>query len=519
MAEEPESGMSVTRLPSPAPWVTRVSEEMPGPSPAASRNLRLGLLLRVVDAVAVTVAWTTVAWIAGLVGLAAIGLVGAAVVTTLIGLSVQRLYRARECAVRAIEHLRIARSAVAGGLAALVVASVGPAADASVAMLTVAACGAAAASLTLFAGRWGYRTLVVSWRRRGFLSWPVVLIGTNHEALALQRLMADHPEHGFRIVGILGDLSEAAALPDDVPWLGRSADAPEVIERVGASGAVIAASALDVAELNALVRDLVDRGLHVRVSSGLLGLSHSRLRVAPVGHETLLYLERARLRPSQLRIKRTLDLVGATTALVLAAPVLLLASALIKLRDGGDVLFRQQRVGLGGEHFTLLKLRTMVPDAERLRAGLEAQNQRSGPLFKMAGDPRITPIGRILRETSLDELPQLWNVLRGEMSLVGPRPALPDEVAEFSERLLRRHQVKPGLTGLWQVEARDNPSFWSYERLDVFYVENWSVGLDLSIIAGTVGVVLGRAASPVLRVLRRRRRLPSEVATPVGVIE
>jgi lipopolysaccharide/colanic/teichoic acid biosynthesis glycosyltransferase len=179
--------------------------------------------------------------------------------------------------------------------------------------------------------------------------------------------------------------------------------------------------------------------------------------------------------------------------LLLSAPVLAITAAIIKLQDGGPVLFRQERVGKDDERFTVFKLRTMVQNAEDLLIDLRDQNERDeGPLFKLASDPRVTRIGRLLRATSIDELPQLVNVLRGEMSMVGPRPALPSEVEHFDERLRLRHRVLPGLTGLWQVEARDDPGFAAYRRLDLFYVENWSVALDLAIIAGTAQSVVAR---------------------------
>jgi lipopolysaccharide/colanic/teichoic acid biosynthesis glycosyltransferase len=169
------------------------------------------------------------------------------------------------------------------------------------------------------------------------------------------------------------------------------------------------------------------------------------------------------------------------------------------------VLFRQERIGREGEPFTLLKLRTMETDAEAHRGDIESMNERNGgPLFKATGDPRRTRVGRVLERLSIDEVPQLVNVLRGEMSLVGPRPALPDEVGRFDDALLARLTVAPGITGLWQVEARDNPAFYAYRRLDLFYVENWSVTLDLTILLATVRAVI-------VRPFRRgeARRVPS----------
>jgi lipopolysaccharide/colanic/teichoic acid biosynthesis glycosyltransferase len=163
-------------------------------------------------------------------------------------------------------------------------------------------------------------------------------------------------------------------------------------------------------------------------------------------------------------------------------------AVLIRLHDGGPVLFSQERVGRDGSRFLILKFRTMVPDAEDRWHEVynRHENVRGGPLFKAVNDPRITPLGRILRASSLDELPQLWNVLRGDMSLVGPRPALPSEVHAFAPEHLRRHFVRPGITGLWQVESRDSGSFEDVERHDLFYVENWSVALDLWLLVRTV---------------------------------
>lgn len=202
----------------------------------------------------------------------------------------------------------------------------------------------------------------------------------------------------------------------------------------------------------------------------------------------------ARVRRWQAAAKRAVDVVVAAALLLVALPVLVVAAAAIKLHDGGPVLFRQERVGRDGRRFTLYKLRTMVPDAEAQLPRLRRHNRREGPLFKLSDDPRVTPVGRFLRATSLDELPQVVAVLRGTMSMVGPRPALPSEVDQFDDRLLARLRVPPGITGLWQVEARDDPSFANYRRFDLQYVEGWSLRMDLAILAATVPVTLRRAA-------------------------
>lgn len=199
------------------------------------------------------------------------------------------------------------------------------------------------------------------------------------------------------------------------------------------------------------------------------------------------------IRSINLLAKRLIDIILATAMLILVIPLLLVAALAVKLHDRGPVLFRQQRVGKDGKRFILYKVRTMVPDAEHLVHGLRPQNRREGPLFKLVHDPRVTPVGRFLRAASIDELPQLVNVLRGDMSLVGPRPALPEEVAQFDDVLLSRLHVLPGITGLWQVEARDDPSFESYRQYDLHYIAHWSLALDAMILALTVGAVVRRS--------------------------
>jgi lipopolysaccharide/colanic/teichoic acid biosynthesis glycosyltransferase len=182
---------------------------------------------------------------------------------------------------------------------------------------------------------------------------------------------------------------------------------------------------------------------------------------------------------------------------------------LIKAHDGGPVFFRQVRIGRGGRPFALVKLRTMEVGAEARLADLLHRNERHGPLFKASDDPRVTPIGVWLRSTAVDELPQLVNVLTGRMSIVGPRPALPAEAAEFDDELQRRHSVRPGVTGLWQVEANHKASFDEYRRLDLFYVDNWTLGLDAAVVADTVQAI-------VRRVLRALRRPAPTAPAPVG---
>ena len=269
-------------------------------------------------------------------------------------------------------------------------------------------------------------------------------------------------------------------------WCGDLDDVDGALAATGATGAIVCATALEPSTLNRVVNQLLDAHAHVQLSSGLRGVDIQRFRPLPLAREPLFYIEPVSLAQWEVILKRTLDLLGAGVALIVSAPVLALGALAIKLDDHGPVFFRQTRVGRNGRPFVLYKLRTMRPDAEREIARLQSLNLRDGPLLKIPDDPRVSRVGRFLRATSIDELPQLWNVLNGTMSLVGPRPALPNEEATFDDELRARDAVRPGVTGLWQIEGRDNPSFSAYRRFDLFYLRNWSIGLDLMIVFTTV---------------------------------
>jgi lipopolysaccharide/colanic/teichoic acid biosynthesis glycosyltransferase len=200
-----------------------------------------------------------------------------------------------------------------------------------------------------------------------------------------------------------------------------------------------------------------------------------------------------------------MDLVGAGFLLLALTPVLVAVAVAVLVCDGRPILFRQVRVGRGGRHFRIVKFRTMVRDAEQRLGEVRWRNERQGPLFKVSHDPRVTGLGRFLRATSLDELPQLVNVLAGSMSLVGPRPALPSEVDSFDEALLERHHVRPGMTGPWQITTGDMNDFDQYRRLDLDYVRTWSVLGDLGLIARTCGLVVDRGARVVAKAALPRR--------------
>jgi exopolysaccharide biosynthesis polyprenyl glycosylphosphotransferase len=321
-------------------------------------------------------------------------------------------------------------------------------------------------------------------RTGGNLLRPVVVVGGNLEGMEIVNMLETDRALGY----------EVRAHVDDELTLGRdqrSATAlhrtVQEVERTGATGVIIAATAMDLGTSNKLIRELVDRGIHVELSSTLRDIAAHRLTVRPLGRFPVVYVEPVQRGGWRMLAKRALDVSLASLALLIASPVIAIVALLIKREDGGPILFKQERIGRNGVPFKCWKFRTMCIDAEAKLAALLAQNERNGPLFKMENDPRITKVGGVLRKLSIDEIPQLVNVLKNEMSMVGPRPALKREMDEWPEDLHGRLRVKPGLTGMWQVQGRGlDSTFEDYERLDLYYVDNWSLATDLSIIAKTI---------------------------------
>jgi len=251
-----------------------------------------------------------------------------------------------------------------------------------------------------------------------------------------------------------------------------------------------------VETLRAVADACEEQGVRLSMDANFLGLQTARAHLDDVEGQTVLSFSSTPVDADALLVKRFLDVVISASLLVLLAPVLLLVAVAVRLSDGGPALFSQTRAGLHGRPFRMFKFRSMVVDAEARRAELDGLNERDGPVFKISADPRITRLGAFLRRTSLDELPQLWNVLVGQMSLVGPRPPIPDEVLQYERWQRRRLSMKPGITCTWQVSGRgDEVDFEGWMRQDLDYIDNWSLMLDLSLLARTVPVVLrGRGA-------------------------
>lgn len=397
----------------------------------------------------------------------------------------QGLLLARTSSVRLVELTKLARATMLLGLVLLLADRVLKL-DLHIEQAMIACVGVFVA---LVVWRSAFRAWLGHARSRGRYLRPTIVLGTDGEVGRLIDLLVTHRELGMDVLGLVGGTAEGR-LAD--MWLGDMDHAEELVHDAGASGVIVSPIGIESSRFNALIRNLQRDGVHVFVSTGLAGIESRRVRSMALAHEPMLYVEPPKFNRSQAALKRAFDIVVAGVLLVLAAPAMLVVALAVKLGDHGPVFFRQERIGRAGTTFRVWKFRTMFVDAEARLAALQDDNERRGPLFKMATDPRVTRPGRWLRESSLDELPQLFNVLRGEMSLVGPRPALPSEVQHFSAELRTRELVMPGITGLWQVEARDNPSFEAYRRLDLFYVENWSLTLDLLIVLATIEHIVVR---------------------------
>jgi lipopolysaccharide/colanic/teichoic acid biosynthesis glycosyltransferase len=276
-----------------------------------------------------------------------------------------------------------------------------------------------------------------------------------------------------------------------VPVAGGLCDVAAAVRRFGADTvAVLACPEMDGGRLRELAWELEKTGTDLFVAPTLLDVAGPRTTIRPVAGLPLLHVDHPELAGTRQAVKSVFDKTCAAVALLVLAPLFAVIAISIRLADHGPVLFRQTRIGKNGQGFTVYKFRTMVPDAEQRKSDLATFNEATGVLFKIRRDPRITRPGACLRRWSLDELPQLINVLIGDMSLVGPRPALPAEVAGYSGHMRRRLVVKPGMTGLWQVSGRSDVSWEEAERLDVHYVENWSLSLDLQVLWKTGSAVI-----------------------------
>ncbi len=342
--------------------------------------------------------------------------------------------------------------------------------------------------------RFALRRAIYALRRRGHLLQPAIVVGANDEAQAVARQLQEAPAaSGVRVLGLVADDSPAeGGGATDLPLLGAYHDLPRLIQEYGVRELIVAGTALPREQLLDLFRTFSNDNHHVtiRLSSGLFEILTTGMRLRKVGFVPLVTLERTRITGMDAILKRALDLVGSLAGLLVAAPLMLLIALLVKFTSPGPVFYRRRVLGQGGTTFAALKFRTMFVNGDEIlekHHELKEELARNG---KLKDDPRVTPLGRFLRRYSLDELPQLLNILIGQMSLVGPRMITPEEWPHYGKWQYNLLTVKPGLTGLWQISGRSDLSYQDRVRLDMHYIRNYTIWLDLQILFQTVPMVL-----------------------------
>jgi exopolysaccharide biosynthesis polyprenyl glycosylphosphotransferase len=342
--------------------------------------------------------------------------------------------------------------------------------------------------------RWLWRQWLVMKRRAGDYSARVLLVGSEASVAQIARELLRAPSAGYHVVGACTPTGKVADFVPGttIPMMGSVHAIERAMELTGADTvAVTSTDELPPDKVKQISWSLQAGRQHLVLAPSIVDIAGPRLHTRPVAGLPLIHVETPRFSKGQLFLKRTVDLSASILAVVLLSPLLVSLAIVIRSSSDGPILFRQVRVGRGGSEFTMLKFRSMVVDAEELLISLQRQRQEEGidsgneVMFKMKNDPRVTRIGRVMRKFSLDELPQLFNVIDGSMSLVGPRPPLPSEVEQYASHVHRRFLVKPGITGLWQVSGRSSLSWEDTVRLDLSYVENWSLVGDIVILAKT----------------------------------
>jgi exopolysaccharide biosynthesis polyprenyl glycosylphosphotransferase len=342
-------------------------------------------------------------------------------------------------------------------------------------------------AIVTIATRVGLRALFMVLRARGYNSRNLLIIGTGKDALEFARTVSGHGYLGLRIIGFVGPRPSSKAR---WPYLGDLSSFEEVLRSQVVDEVAICLPPARLEEAETISMHCQQEGKVVRIPLAVPHHAMARRHLEDFDGLAVLSLTNGPDQLASLAAKRVMDIVGSALALVILSPLLLIVALYILLRDGRPILFTQTRVGMHGRQFTLYKFRTMVRDAEARYAEIARLNETQGAAFKLKDDPRITRWGRFLRRTSIDELPQFWNVLKGDMSLVGPRPAPPREVDLYDVWHRRRLSMKPGLTGLWQISSRIDSHFDDRAKLDLTYIDRWSLWLDLKIVFRTLPAML-----------------------------
>ena len=356
------------------------------------------------------------------------------------------------------------------------------------------------------AGRWTFRGLIGYLHRRGVGVRRLLVVGATDVGKMIMQSVAGRRDLGYELVGFVhtripaGDgLNPQSARPlsdfGRFRNLGSASDTPEILTREHVDEVIIALPAAAHAEIWPIMQQCEAEGVGFKIVPDMFELSLGRVRVDDIGGIPIFDVREQQLRRLKMALKQVTDWIVAAVLTVLLIPVMVITAIAIRLDSPGPIFYSQERVGQGGRRFTCLKFRSMQVGAEEKIAELIPLNETEGPTFKTKEDPRFTRVGRFIRRHSIDELPQLVNVIRGDMSLVGPRPALPNEVSRYEDWQRRRLLARPGLTGMWQVSGRSDLLFDEMVMMDIYYIENWSLGLDVKILLRTVAVIIsGRGA-------------------------
>ncbi|HPM76228.1 MAG TPA: sugar transferase [bacterium] len=345
--------------------------------------------------------------------------------------------------------------------------------------------------LLLFGAKGLLKYVLGKLQEHGYNQINALVIGAGDQAGRLIDRLRSQPDMGYRLIGVLApDPAKTGSRFHEVPVIGRVGELYDVLLNYSADEVFYAMGPKEVEDLNALVFACEEVGVRFSVLADWFKPNIARTSLRALGETPLLTFSTTPSQIGQLLLKNVMDKVATVILLIVLSPLLAAIALAIKLTSPGPVLFAQLRSGLNGRVFKFYKFRTMVENAEELKKDLEHRNEMSGPVFKIKDDPRVTPLGRILRKYSLDELPQLFNVLRGDMSLVGPRPPIPAEVVKYERWQRRRLSMKPGLTCFWQIGGRNEIDFGDWMTMDLRYIDNWSFRLDVIILLKTIPVVL-----------------------------
>jgi len=350
--------------------------------------------------------------------------------------------------------------------------------------------------LALLTGRVALMEGVKYVRRKGVDGHRVVIVGANERGVEFATTLKGQSPWSIHLLGYVS-MPDEAGYEAASPVLGEVGDLAQILDRQAVDEVVFAGKNLRPDAMKDAVASCDDRGVDVLLSLPSNVPTQGTMQIANVSgfDYPLLNLRRTPTSEARLAVKRAWDFSGAFILLLMTFPIMIGAAIAIRRESPGPVLFRQTRAGRNGRKFTMLKFRSMVTDAEAIKEKLSHLNEMDGPVFKIQRDPRITRVGRFIRKTSIDELPQLFNILVGDMSMVGPRPPLPAEVEQYEPWQRRRLSVKPGLTGLWQVSGRNQIDFEEWMQLDLKYIDSWSLWLDLTILLRTIPAVLFRSGA------------------------